>query len=168
MVRAIEPISEVKEESMPEEKKDQKEQSISISTLKEILAEQARVNQENTQKLIEELRKPTVLEQKKLEAEAKALADANQERADNATAMLLKITTKRTEQAICSHKHRNGHSHCVYIMEKAPSPGYILCQLNQCKIRPGVAPVDYKGTDIYDTALFNRLFQELPSNEMFQ
>jgi len=144
------------------------EETVSLSALKAILAEQARINAENTQKLIAELRKPTVMEQKELDREAKELESRNQERKDNAAGILQQMEYKKANQRACSHLHRDGNSHCVYIMEKPPSPGYILCQKHQCKIRPGVEPENYKGTDIYDTVMFNRMFQTLPSNELFQ
>lgn len=147
---------------------ESKEGSVSLKDLKEILADQAKQNAEQLKTVIEELRKPTVLEQQKLDREAKEILDKNQERKENGAALLIKIENQRLTQSICTHKHRDGNSHCVWVQEKAPSPGYILCQKNQCKIRPGVAPKDYKGLDIYDTQLFNRLFQELPSNELFQ
>jgi hypothetical protein len=153
---------------MSEESKQFQQQTggISLRDLKEILAEQARQNAEQMKTVIEELKKPTLLEQKQLDAEAKAILEKNQERKENAAGMLIKIENKRAVQRICSHKHRTGQSHCVYIMEKT-GPGYILCQKEQCKIRPEPAPKNYNGDDIFDTALFNRLFQEMPSNEMF-
>jgi hypothetical protein len=49
-------------------------------------------------------------------------------------------------------------------MEPPPSPGYLLCQKFQCKIRPEPRPE--KGFDpdaIYDTAQFNKIFQKLQS-----
>ena len=113
-------------------------------------------------------KEPSVIEQRQLDAEQKELEAKNEERKSNAAQQLEIIANKRMTQSICSHQHRDGNSHCVYIMEKS-GPGYILCQKNQCKIRPGVKPEkNYNGTDIYDTALFNKLFQSLPSNEMFQ
>jgi hypothetical protein len=78
----------------------------------------------------------------------------------------------RFQRTVCSHKHaaaEGGHSHGVFVMEKAPSPGYIHCQKCHVNIRPG--PVPSGNTDplgLYDTGLFNRIFQELPTaNEMF-
>lgn len=147
---------------MPEEK------SISIDVVKQMLAEQARQNGEMLKEVIQELKKPTILEQKALDAEVKRILDANEERKTNSAGMKQQMADKALTQAICSHTHRDGNSHGVFVMEKAPSPGYILCQKNQCKIRPGQKPTENADFGaIYDTALFNRLFQQLPSNEMF-
>ena len=143
------------------------EKSVSMSELREILAAQARENAAALKTVIEEIKKPTALEQKKLDAEAKQLLDQNEERKSNSGAILQQIENKRQMQRICTHKHRDGNSHCVYVMEQR-GPGYILCQKNQCIIRAGNPPTNYKGNDIYSTDLFNRLFQELPSNELFQ
>lgn len=73
---------------------------------------------------------------------------------------------KRANQMICSHEHTNGDTHCVWVREENPaSPGFILCQKWQCRIRPGA--FNKQGTSyerdrgaIYDTAMFNRLFQK--------
>lgn len=140
---------------------------ISTEELRKILADQAKQNAEQTAEIIRELKKPTVLEQRALDREQKEIQDKNEERKANAGAMLQKDREKKFTQATCSHKHRDGNTHCVFVMEKAPSPGYILCQKNQCIIRPGTRPEGYGGSAIYDTDMFNRLFQELPTNELF-
>jgi hypothetical protein len=143
--------------------------TISIDVVKTMLAEQARQNAEMLKEVIQELKKPTLLEQKAIDAELERLKAANEERRVNSEGIKMQMADKRLNQSICSHKHRDGNSHCVFVMEKAPSPGYILCQKNQCKIRPGAAPAQNADFGaIYDTGLFNRLFQELPSNELFQ
>jgi hypothetical protein len=129
---------------------------ISKDQLKEILAE-----------VIKAVKEPTVLEQRKIVKQEEEIRQAQEDRKKLAESLIQDKENKRTNQRICSHEHKNGDSHCVYIIEKN-SPGYILCQRNQCKIRPGVAPENYKGDDIYSTELFNKLFQKLPSNEMFQ
>jgi hypothetical protein len=144
------------------------QKSVSIDVVKQMLAEQARQNSEMLKEVIQELKKPTLLEQKEIDKEIQRIKDANEERRVNSLGIKQQMADKRLNQQICSHKHRDGHSHCVFVMEKAPSPGYILCQKNQCKIRPGAVPAEgADGGAIYDTALFNRLFQELPTQEMF-
>lgn len=148
---------------MPEETK-----SVSIDVVKEMLAEQNRQSAEMLRSVIQELKKPTILEQRELDREAAEIMAKNEERKTNSLGIKQQMADKALNQAICSHTHRDGNSHCVFIMEKAPSPGYILCQKNQCKVRPGVKPSE--GADfgaVYDTALFNKLFQQLPSQEMF-
>lgn len=143
------------------------EKSISAADLKAILVEVGRQNKEALKEIIDEIKKPTALEQKKLDEEAKAVADRNQERKENAAGILAQIDQKRQLQRICSHKHRDGHSHCVFVSGQGRHPDYILCQVCQGKIRFGVAPENYNGDDIYDTNLYNRLFQELPTNDLF-
>ena len=112
-------------------------------------------------------KEPTVIEQRKIDAEQKEIEQAQDDRKKLAASILEDKENKKAMQRICSHEHKNGDSHCVYIMERT-GPGYILCQKNQCKIRPGNQPANFKGDDIYDTALFNRIFQKLPGNELFQ
>lgn len=142
--------------------------SISIDVVRQMLAEQSRQNSEMLKEVIQELKKPTVLEQKEIDREIERIKAANEERRVNSLGIKQQMAEKRLNQQICSHKHQNGHTHCVFVMERAPSPGYILCQKNQCKIRPGSMPEEGADTGaIYDTALFNRLFQELPTQEMF-
>ena len=148
---------------------DKKEPTVGLTAadLRQILADQAKQNAEMIREVITEIKKPTVLEQKKLDEEAKELLDRNQERKDNSAGVLAQIEHKRSMQRICTHKHRDGNSHCVHIQEQS-GPGYILCQLRQCKIRPSAPKAQQQDKDaIYDTDLFNRLFQELPSNELF-
>jgi hypothetical protein len=145
------------------------DRSISVSELREILAAQQKMFSEQTAALITELKKPTVLEQQTLDKQnAEALAK-NQERKDNAAGMKAKRDADRMMKRTCNHTHPNGNTHCVYIpATRHDRFGYILCQKNQCIIRPEPAPANYDGDDIYDTAQFNRLFQSLPSQELFQ
>ena len=143
------------------------EKSISLSDLQVILAEQQRQSDERLMKIIAELKKPTVMEQKQLDKEAAEILAKNEERKANAEGMLAKRKADHDMKRACSHVHPNGNTHCVYIQERR-GPGYILCQRNQCIIRPEPAPAKYDGDDIYDTQQFNRLFQSLPSQELFQ
>ena len=145
------------------------ERSLSIDVVKQMMMEMQKQNAENLSAIIQELKKPSVLEQKSIDAEIKRILDANEERKTNSQGILQQRNDKEMTQAICSHKHSNGNSHCVLVQEKPPGTGYILCQKNQCKVRPGVKPS--KNADfgaVYDTGLFNQLFQGLPSNELFQ
>ena len=103
---------------------------------------------------------PNAVEQSKLDAEARALKEAQAARLALSESVQDGIRQKRMTQRICSHEHKNGDSHMVYIQE-AGGPGYLLCQKNQCKVRPGFAPDSYVGDDIYDTDLFNRCFQKI-------
>jgi hypothetical protein len=144
------------------------EKSVSVSELKEILAAQQKMFAEQTAALVEAMKKPTVMEQKALDKEAAEILAKNQERKDNAVGMLAKREADRMAKRTCTHAHPNGNTHCVWIQEKS-GPGYILCQRNQCKIRPEPRPAHWDSEeDIFDTNTFNRLFQSLPSNELFQ
>jgi len=144
------------------------EQTVSIDVVKQLLAEQAKQNAENLAEVIKAVKAPNVIEQKKLDAESKAVQDAQEARKQQSESTLLDIKRKGQSQRICSHEHqKTGQTHGVFVMEKS-GPGYVLCQLCQAIVRPGVAPEGYKGVHIYDTGLFNQLFQKTaPSGEIF-
>ena len=86
-----------------------------------------------------------------------------------AQSLIAQKENERAIQRICAHEHskrEGGGTHCVHVREEDPrSPGFILCQKCQGRIRPGVADADGlpfqrdRGA-IYDNALFNRLFQD--------
>lgn len=105
---------------------------------------------------------PTVVEQAQLDAEAKRIKDEQESRKQLSKGVLDQIENKRFIHQTCSHEHKNGDTHCVYIQEKV-GPGYLLCQKNQCIIRPGQASENYKGVVIYNTEMFNRIFQKTTS-----
>lgn len=105
-------------------------------------------------------KQPTVLEQKKLDEEEQARQVAQDQRKRLAASVKESSEQKKAFQRICTHEHRNGDTHMVFVQEQQ-GPGYLLCQKNQCIVRPGEAPKDYKGYDIYDTELFNRCFQKI-------
>ncbi len=109
---------------------------------------------------------PNVLEQKKIDEEQKRTEAAQSTRKALSGQVLQDLENRRNIQRICSHEHANGDTHCVYVQEQK-GPGYFICQKNQCIIRPGTIPAGYKGNDLYDTALFNKLFQKVRSNEIF-
>lgn len=125
---------------------------VSADQLKEILST-----------VIAAVKAPSVLEQRQIDAEERRVKEDQENRLKVSKDVLFDIEQKRAVQLICSHEHPDGTSHGVWIQERT-GPGYILCQYNQCKVRPGVAPAGFKGTDIYDTALFNRMFQKLPGS----
>lgn len=134
----------------------EREVTISKEDLKEIIAT-----------AIAAAKAPNVVEQQKFDEQQRQIDEDRRQREILSQSVLADLEQKRQLQQICSHEHKNGDSHCVFIQEPK-GPGYILCQKNQCKIRPGQKPANYKGNDIYDSALFNRLFQKLPTNELFQ
>lgn len=103
---------------------------------------------------------PSEIEQKQLDAAAKKVAEEQEYRRQTSADVQRGIQEKHAFQHVCSHEHRNGDTHMVYIQDGH----YMLCQLCQAKVRPGVAPAGYNGYDIFDTALFNRSMQKVPSN----
>jgi hypothetical protein len=135
---------------------------ISMNDLKAILAEQSRQNAEQLKEIIEAIRKPTVIEQEQLDKLAEKIRSDNENRKSLAGAVKGQIEGKQRLQHWCSHEHPNGNTHCVYIQEPRGN-GYLLCQKNQCIIRPGIKPENYKGNDLFDTVLFNKIFQQMQS-----
>lgn len=110
---------------------------------------------------------PTSIEKRKIDKENRDFEQEQKDRAEIGMQAVAQKEQQRAIQRMCSHEHKNGDSHCVYIIEKN-GPGYILCQKNQCKIRPEPRPEKNADDAIYDTALFNKVFQKLPGNEIFQ
>ncbi len=144
------------------------DKTISVDVVKQMMAEQSRQNAEMLKSVIEELKKPTILEQKALDAEIQRIKDANEERKGNAAGILSKIREESFARETCTHEHGNGVTHGVYVAEAPPSRGYIYCQVCYANVRPDPKPeqnADPRG--IYDVNLFNRMWQKLPSNELF-
>ena len=108
------------------------------------------------------------LEEKRDEIEARKaqITQENQMRAESAQQQIAIMEGKRTMQKLCTHKHRRGDTHCVFITDDLG--GYILCQKCQAVIRAGEAPSKNDAGIIYNTALFNQLFQECTSNGYFE
>ena len=100
------------------------------------------------------------------EQELAAQKMKQQHRENTAADVIRAAENKIANQRICSHEHNNGDTHCVWVREENPSsPGFILCQYQQCRIRPGTYNPEGTGFErdrgaIYDTAMFNRLFQK--------
>jgi hypothetical protein len=105
------------------------------------------------------------------EQELAQIAQDQQMRKDTAQDVLRAQANKLANQKVCSHEHpkREGsQSHCVWVKEENPaSPGYILCQLCQGKVRPEVPAEQRMDTQaIYDTQMFNKLFQDCLDTSM--
>jgi hypothetical protein len=103
------------------------------------------------------------------ERELAQLAQQQANREANAAGVIASIKNKRAVQLICSHEHKKkegGGTHAVWIKDEDPrSNGYIYCQKCQAQVRPGEfdptgLPHQRDRRAIYDTELFNRLFQE--------
>lgn len=114
---------------------------------------------------IQEARKPGP----KSDREIADIEFAQRNREQTADQIIEAAESKRQLQRICSHTHsqrEGGGTHCVWVREEDPrSPGYIICQLNQCKIRPGDydphgLPFQRDYNAIYDNTQFNKLFQD--------
>jgi glycerol-3-phosphate O-acyltransferase len=150
---------------------EQKNETLSLSALKEILADQAEQNAENLQTIIQELKKPTPLEQKKLDDFAKEQAALAEERKEAGTYQREKnAKDKEFREKICLHRGgKPDHSYAVFIPDDIG--GYILCQKCQGVFRPEQQkvhfPKGYQGAAIFDTALFNRLWQQTPDQGVF-
>ena len=133
--------------------------SMSVEDMKELIATAVSA-------AVSATKAPNAVEQQKLDQMQKQIKQDNENREKTSRDVLQSIEQKKFSQQVCSHEHKNGDTHCVHIQEPRGT-GYLLCQKNQCKIRAGAAPADYKGNDQYDTALFNKIFQKLPDNSLF-
>lgn len=105
------------------------------------------------------------------EQEVAQLQMAQEHRAATAASVLAERENKIAMQKICVHEHsrrEGGGTHAVWVREENPaSPGFILCQKCQGRIRPGVFSTDQNSLAcfrdrgaIYDTDKFNQLFQD--------
>ena len=114
---------------------------------------------------IEATNKPKPPTQKELDN----IAQKQAEREANAACVIAGIKNERAFQLSCTHEHSKqagGGTHGVWIREEDPrSPGYVYCQKCEATVRPG--EYDAKGLPcqrdyraIYNTELFNKLFQE--------
>lgn len=125
------------------------------------------LTQDGLQALISAAVTAAVAEAKKpappTDKELRDIQQAQEARAALAADVVDTIKQKQFNQRTCTHSHGTGESHGVYVQDG----NYILCQFCQAKVRPEV-PVEQR-TDksaIYDTALFNRLFQEMRKTDM--
>ena len=118
---------------------------------------------------IEAGKAPNAVEQRKIDQQERQIKADQEARLKLSEGVKQIAADKRATQLVCSHEHNTApyDTHCVYVMEK-DTPGYFLCQKNQCIIRPEPQPAKYKGTAIFDTNLFNKLFQkQRSSGEIF-
>lgn len=112
---------------------------------------------------IKEARKPDPPTEQQLSA----LQMKQEQRAAMAADVMRTKENRLAIQRICSHEHsqrEGGGSHGVWVREEDPaSPGYVYCQKCEAKVRPNGGNEGTKRADrtaIYDTALFNKLFQD--------
>lgn len=105
---------------------------------------------------------PNAVEQAQIDREDRESKVRNDFRLKQADSVKEEAANKKWQKENCSHEHPTGQSHGVWVQEKVGN-GYILCQMCQGIVRPGITPANYKGTAIYNNQLFNRLFQKLQS-----
>src|ERR1022692_1348777 len=111
----------------------------SFTLTKDDLKEILRSNQEALVEVIREMKKPNEIEQAEIDTQKRDTAARQLERKTNASSVKEEIVNRRAIKRICSHEHSNGNTHCVWVQERS-GPGYLLCQKNQCIIRPGKTP----------------------------
>lgn len=100
---------------------------------------------------VAEAKKPFVSEQ-----DQKRMEQDQQTRKETADNILRGIEQRKHMQRMCTHTRReDGKTRAVYVENGT----FMICQACQAIIRPGVAPANDRGTDIYDDQLFYRLFQ---------
>jgi hypothetical protein len=101
--------------------------------------------------LIKEIKKP----EPPSEAEQRKLQQAQDARNQLALTQGEVAESKKRAQRICTHLRRDGTSRAVYVKHG----NYLLCQKCQVIVRPEGADKKTHVNTIYDTNLFNRLFQ---------
>jgi hypothetical protein len=110
---------------------------------------------------------PNSIEQKNLDREQKQIEEDQKQRLAVAASVKEEMKQRLWTHLNHSHEHKNGQSKCTYVQDKLG--GYVICLGCQAKIRPDMPKeqrLDHNA--IYDTGLFNKLFQKLPTNELFQ
>lgn len=139
--------------------------ALTAEDLKQIAELNSQVIAQSIAAAIAESRKPLP----PTEAELRAIEVAQQARAANAAGVIAQMENKRAVQRICTHEHKRkegGGTHGVWIRdEDSRSPGYIYCQKCEAIIRPGAynpegLPHERDRRALYNTELFNRMFQE--------
>ena len=92
------------------------------------------------------------------DAEKARIEQDQQNRKELAANIVAEIENKKMRQRYCSHMRTglwSGQTRAVHV----ENGNFMICQGCQGIIRPGTEPEGYKGTDIFDNALFYRLLQ---------
>ena len=84
-----------------------------------------------------------------------AMESDKQMRKEQAQLALARMENERRERLACIHRRKDGTNNAVYV----PNGHFMICQSCQAVIRPGTAPEGDLGVEIYNTQLFNELFQ---------
>jgi len=102
-------------------------------------------------RMAQELRKPP----EPTPEQQAAIESDKQTRKEQAQLALARMENERRERLACIHRRKDGTNNAVYV----PNGHFMICQSCQAVIRPGTAPEGDLGVDIYNTQLFNELFQ---------
>jgi hypothetical protein len=114
--------------------------------------------------VIKEARKPVVTEKELRDQE-----QLQQERLANAANVKQERQNRINLQKTCSHMRRDGSCRAVYIKGSgADSGNFMICQYCQAKVHPFERPANSTSDDIFDPALFNKLFQAAGAAEIFE
>jgi hypothetical protein len=128
--------------------------------------------------ILAESKKPSELEELQIKemreknaAKQAAIQHAQDERKRSAAAQKEMREAKKLTQKTCLHESGkpNPHSHAVFVNDQFG--GYILCQkcavvVRKQEARSNYAP-NYSGTIVFDSELFNRLFQMTNESGLF-
>lgn len=112
--------------------------------------------------VLEAARKPVLTEQQMEEIKAR-----QEERKENADKERQRRANLMRMRRNCTHHRRDGSCRAVYVKgcgdptlpDGTGSGNFFICQACQAIVRPGVAPENYGGMDIFDNDLFIRLWQ---------
>jgi len=81
-------------------------------------------------------------------------------RADRSQLELQKAAERKINQELCDHSREDGTAACVPVYNNRGDIDFLICQTNQCIIRPEPRPTGEGAKDteyhIYNTPMFNR------------
>ena len=124
---------------------DPKPTGISLETLEAIL-----------NRFAAELRKPADPTEKELAQEEQD----RKMRLERAEIEKQKLANRKIEQGLCDHSREDGTGACVPVYDERGMIRFLICQINQCIIRPGTRPTGPEAADcelhIFDNQLFSR------------
>jgi hypothetical protein len=125
------------------------------------------VNAELLKELIQELKKPAPPTEEELatrEEKKRKVQQEQEKRRRMATKHASILEAKKMQQKTCTHLRRDGTSRAVYVKHG----NYLICQKCNVLIRPTEDQKNKSNINtIYDTNLFNRLFQMSVTSNVF-
>jgi hypothetical protein len=147
--------------------------SLTGNDLKEILKQQADESAKNTREIIAAMKAPTAIEQQKLDQLQAQIESKNQERREQAELTKQNMANEAFRKKTCAHEGgKPTHSHVVFVSDDIG--GYCLCQACRAVIRPenqlGHFPKDFQKSRqdvIFDTGLFNKVFQKTDASGVY-